>query len=403
MDMTNAVNAVAIALAAVAALLFSYSPARGSAAARTVAALALTLAAAALATSLADARWLPAGALLTNPDGSPRDPRLMTALAVGAAALTSFLPGRDPGRHPRGRIGMLLPGILLAGVAGAVGYIIGLRTPLAVSGLALGGFIAGTALRSAFGSRGDRATLGLAVLACGLGILVAGAVPVLHGAGVAGIRMNEGMHADTLGAHLTYVRTAAPHDSLRRMRVALGSGGRTDSLWLELRGAADREQHWLAAGGLLSGPVVVPLALAEQAGNPHGVTWMRKGESIESGDARITFEKFRFEMGEPIRLFADLRVEMGGRVYEAHPGAKAHSKGEDPFVDQVPGYGPISVAGIDADNGRVGLILPRMTGSGIVRTLTLALRLRPGLELALAGFAIALVGLALSFGRGRPD
>ena len=403
MDMTNAVNVVAIALAAVAAVLFSYTPTRRSAPARAVAAFALTLAAAGLAASLAFAGWLPTGALLTNPDGSPRDPRLMTALAVGAAALTSLLPGLGTGRQVRGGIGMLLPGILLAGIAGAVGYIIGLRLPLAVSGLALGGFVAGTALWSAFGARGDRVTIGLAVLACGLGLLVAGAVPVVHGAGAVGIRMAEGMHADTLGSHLTYLRTDAPHDSLRRMRVALSAGGRTDSLWLELRGAPDREQRWLAAGGLLTGPVVVPVTLAEQPGNPHGVTWMRKGESIESGDARITFEKFRFEMGEPIRLFADLKVEVGGRILEAHPGATAHSKGESPFVDKVPGYGPISIAGVDADNGRVGLILPKTTGSAIVRVLTLAMRLRPGLELALTGFAIALVGLVLSLGHARSD
>lgn len=403
MDMTRFLNPAALVLAAVAAVLFALPSTRRSVPARALAAFALALAAAGFAASLAVARWLPAEALLTHPDGSPGDPRLWTALALAAAALTSLLPGMSASQTVRDRLGLFVPGVVLAGLAGATGFIIGLRFPLAVAGLALGGFAVGAALRAALGARGDRAATGLAVLTLGTGLLVAGAVPTLHGAIASEVRLAEGSHADTLGVHLTYLRTDAPHDSLRRMSVAVGSGGRLDSMWVELSGSSDRDQRWVAAGRLLSGPVVVPLALAEQAGNPHGVTWLRKGESVESGGARIEFEKFRFEMGPPIRLYADLKVEVGGRVVEAHPGANADSTGSKPFADEVPGYGPISVAAFDADNGRVGLMLPVMSGSNLLRTLTVAVRLRPGLEIALAGCAVALVGMVLSLGRRRED
>jgi hypothetical protein len=69
--------------------------------------------------------------------------------------------------------------------------------------------------------------------------------------------------------------------------------------------------------------------------------------------------------------------------------------GQIPFSATARGFGQIAVARFDADNHRVGLMLPAVPGANVRHTLILDLRQRPALPFAWAGAALALVGFLL--------
>ena len=119
-----------------------------------------------------------------------------------------------------------------------------------------------------------------------------------------------------------------------------------------------------------------------------------KREAIALGDARLTFVGFRMVPGDTFKVLADLRFEHGGRTETLSPGMLATQHGEVPFSVMLPGIGPTSVAGMDADHGRVALVLPN-EGGVTQRVALFELRLRPGLPLAWFGALVAVVlGLA---------
>lgn len=400
MNPTLAVDSAVRLLAALSILLSALAAMRPLAVLRTLSALALAAAAAGLAATLALPALLPAESMVLRPDGSTADPRVISALLVGLAAMAMLLPlGRAPGAAGLRPLGAGLSGVLGAGLAGAVGFMIGLRSSPALAGLALGGFVAAAALVLAVLLRRVRVGAALALQACGTALLVVAAMSSLHGARSGQLDVTRGMSVTALGQRVTLLATEAPHDSLRRMEFLVASSHRADTLRAELRGRARGEALSVAAARVLGGPVLVPLALRERTTTPQLITWIRKGDTVQAGDARVYFEKYRFVMGEPIRLYADLAVFTGGRTVRVSPGATADSSGMQPFEVLAEGYGPVSIARVDADNARVGLSLPSVNVPRVTHTAEFEMRGRPGLELAWAGLGLALAAFLFSFGR----
>jgi hypothetical protein len=350
----------------------------------------------ALLATLAVPALLPLRSAVVHPGGSSDDPRMLSALFAGIAALAALLPAWRSLRLPiLGSVGAAIPGIALGGLMGAVAYFEGLHLPLGFVGIALGGFVMASAISLAFRAARQPGALAAMLLAFGLGAFVAAGMLTLHGARSGGVAIAEGAAVDTLGQRLYLARVDAPSPTLRVLHVVLY--GRRDSLQLrpELRGAKGRDVLSVADAGLFSGPIVVPIQLEERRARAHDIQWVGRTTPLHDGDVTIALVGFRFVKGDTIRMFADLEVTTPAGKQAVSPGVFATQRGEVPFAAEARGLGQIAVAGIDADHGRVGLILPQLSDKNVERVATLDLRLRPALPFAWAGAALALLGFVL--------
>lgn len=385
-------------LVALALVLFLMDSLRPSRAGGLLASLLLFVASALLAGSAALPGWLPRESASLTSDGAFADPRIVTSCVLAIAALASLLGGIRALRAPAlALVGFWAQGIVLGGLAATAAYMAGLRSSAGLAGIGLGGLLFGAALALASRRRDDRATIAIATMSVGVSIVIVAALVSVHGARASRIAITEGSSVDTLGHQLKFVSTTAPHDSLRVMRLVLAPAkGAAESLTVSVLGRTGPKTSTTAGGGAFTGPIVVPMALEELQSNPHGIVWIKKGESMKTAAGSVAFKAFRFQMGDPIKLFADLEVQHAGKTTLVSPGMTASDKGEAPLPATVEGFGPIAVAAVDADNGRVGLLLPSgATTPNIVRTALLELRTRPLLPGVWIGCGLALVGLLL--------
>jgi hypothetical protein len=234
------------------------------------------------------------------------------------------------------------------------------------------------------------------LLALGVGGFVAAGMLSLHGARTGGVDVAEGGAVDTLGRRLYLARVDSPSGTLRVLHVVVY--GKRDSLQLrpELRGAIGKDVLSVADARLFSGPIVVPIQLEERRSRAHEIQWLDRSKPLHAGNASIALTGFRFVKGDTIRMYADLDVTTPAGRQTVSPGVYATSHGETPFAAEARGFGPIAVAGIDADHGRVGIMLPKLSETNVTRVAVIGLRLRPALPLAWAAAAVAL--LAMAFG-----
>lgn len=396
-DVLNPLLAGLAGLGAVAAFAFGQRPKRDL---RIVAGALLAMAALGLLASLAVPALLPPRALLVNADGSTGDPRVASVLALGAAVLVALAAAVRVLRLPAmGALGVLVPGLVVAGLVAAVSSFVGLRTPVALAAVVAGSVALGAApavfARARWSGPG---TLALQAGATGL-LLVAGALS-LHGARATGLEFRAGAPIDTLGHRLALGPVQAPHDSLRRMEFTIVGRGGAAGVTASLAGRAGTENRSLAGGGLLGGPLVVPIGLEELPPRPHDVTWLARGDSARVGASTVTFVGFRILPGDTVRMLADLDVTTAGRTQRVSPGMAATSQGTTPFADEADGLGPIAIGKMDADNARVALMLPLPSASAVERIVTADVHLRPALPFAWLGGA--LVALCFALGLAAP-
>lgn len=393
-------NPILWGAAAIAAAFALFAGAERNRESRLTAAALYALCAAGLLAAVAVASLLPPGALAVRPDGTTDDPRALSALALGAAALAGLAPALRALRlPPMGVLATLLPGLALAGLVTAVSYFIGLRAPLALATLVLGATVLGGGLSVFARVRWN----GLGALALQLGaiglLLVAGSLSS-NGARASLLQLGEGAAVDTLGQHVSLGAVEAPNDSLRRIEFVLASGKGTSRVWTELRGRANTEMRATIGGGLFDGPLVVPMGLQETNPQAHGVVWMAKGDTVRSATSTVLFAGFRIVPGDTVKMFADLDVTTDGATERVSPGMYAMKQATTPFPARSAALGPVALGKIDADNGRVAVMLPAPAeGAGRVqRTAIFDLHLRPVLPLAWVGAGLAvlffLLGLA---------
>jgi hypothetical protein len=74
-----------------------------------------------------------------------------------------------------------------------------------------------------------------------------------------------------------------------------------------------------------------------------------------------------------------------------------------PFPAISRALGPIAVGKIDADNGRIAILLPTPSESAVRRTALISLHTRPALPIAWLGGALAVLGLLLGFAAPREE
>jgi len=381
------------ALGALAALFASSR--RGRELLHTASAL-LAAGALVLLAAVAVAAWFPPQALLVRADGSTGDPRAVAAVILAIAALLGLVPPlRSLGLPALGTFSMLLPGIGIAGLVAVVGAFAGLRSPAAIAALAMAGVALGTGL--ALIARLRWSGLGmLAMQVAATGLLLTGAVLSLHGARVESVRLEEGAAVDTLGCRLALGAVQAPNDSLRLLEFTVVSGGRPSRVSAALAGRAGAESRAVVGGGLFGGPLVAPLGLDESAPRAHDLAWLAKGDSVRADAGTVvTFVGFRMLPGDTVRMMADLDVARAGRTERVSPGMYATSAGTTPFAAVSEALGPIAIGKVDADNGRIALMLPMPSATGARRTAIVALLTRPGLPVAWLGGALVVAAFLL--------
>ncbi len=381
---------VTAALAAVAGLL----PARTRVGAALLP-LTLAVAAAALLGAAADARIWGADAVMASitRDAPAVDPRVWCALALALAVLVA-LPGlaRRLGAARPGVIAALTPGAILAMLVTASAAFLGLRAGAVLSVTALGALAFGVALGFAIrGFAGGGATPWRALAATGAALAVVAVTLAVYGAKSDPMDVDQGARIDALGVGLVYHGGTALDAAHRRLSVTLEDARGKHELAPELWRESDGTMHGIGAGDWLGGPVVVPIGLRETHASGHDVTWVKKGDTTPVPGGAMRFDGFRIEGRDTIRMYADLTVTRGTVVDRIAPWIVAGAKGHEPYPADIPGFGPVAIAAIDADNKRVGLMMPHGEAKPQTSTAAFLIRTRPTLGGAWAGALLALL------------
>ena len=331
--------------------------------------------------------------------GAPplEDPRLAGSIALGLAAVLGVFA--------------LAPALVTAGMsivslvtAGAVGgataaasvAFMGLRGGAPVTAVALGGAGLVPALLAIARLLRSNGRWRQALLAAGTALVAIGTALACCGARASSVHVGRGAFVDTLG----YAMAWGDERDAGGGRTALVLGVASGSWRLEGHptipsGSAVHEPF----GKLLGGPVAILDGLERTATGQHPVVWLGKGDSVSVGDASLRFIRFRIEAGTPVHMYADLALTRAGTSSTVSPVVRASARGEEPVPVMVDGVGSILVAGMDADHGRVALLIPSAGGPSPVAAASITLALRPALELAWLGLALALVALLRGPGR----
>jgi hypothetical protein len=115
------------------------------------------------------------------------------------------------------------------------------------------------------------------------------------------------------------------------------------------------------------------------------------GSSLRSNSLRPNGIEARTH--EKLIVYADLRVDQGGRVVTVSPGLEAGPGGSVPIPVDIPGVDVVHAARIDADQGRVALALPHGTSTTVA---ILEFSTKPLVNLVWIGALLALLGTALA-------
>jgi hypothetical protein len=330
--MSTTIAVTLCVLAALARIVVTWRPSAPGA--RLADALLLLAGVAVLGSVAWPGAWTPAVL-----DATPlEDPRLAGAIALGATGLLALLASfSGTGLAAVSAVAPLATG---AAAAATALFFIGLHGGLPLTAVALGG-----------------GTLGLALFV----------VPkLLRGAGPAGRAfLATGVALISIGA-------------------ALGLCGARIS-------APDANE--IGTGSVLTGPALIVRDPSPATTVRHPVVWLAKGDSVAVGEASLKFMKFRIEDHDGIHMYADIAVMHGGRSTTVSPAVHASAQGEEPIPVAVQGVGSILIAGMDADHGRVALLVPGAGEKRLAPADRFTLVRRPGLELAWVGLGFALLAM----------
>ena len=211
------------------------------------------------------------------------------------------------------------------------------------------------------------------------------------------LRLQEGVAVQSLGYSLEYAgrETDAHGAQYLNLRVT----GRN----LDFR-ARPRLMESPRGDGMIRTPAIhgwrelyiSPLVVNTIARSPTGsVTWLQKGREVVVDDVGYRFVGFRMEGGEPLMVHADMQVRKGAVIASVSPALAASSGGASAVPAEVAGVGPITIARIDADRGRVAIATP--SGSSSQATVaTIDFSRKPLVNLVWIGGVIMLLGSGLA-------
>jgi cytochrome c-type biogenesis protein CcmF len=290
----------------------------------------------------------------------------------------------------------LLPGFAAGALALGAGLIAGIRPPaplalLATTGIALGVnavWMVRLFRRGWVYGAGYLGHVGIAVMV--LGMLVAGTLGRSQR-----VRLVQGTPARALGWEMTYQGETVDARGEHQLAIQLQSRVRTLDLRPRLmdlpRDDGKLRKPALADRGELYLAVIETQDVSAAASEP---VWLTKGAEHMVGDVGYTFTGFRMESHEDMQVVADIHVRRGDATLLASPGMRAGPRGNQPIDAVVADLGRLHVARIDADHGRVALMLPGAATPS--RVALVELSTHPFVNLVWIGALLALVGSGLA-------
>ncbi len=289
----------------------------------------------------------------------------------------------------------LLPGFVLGAVAMAVALFMGMRDVghavlVAVTGVALGINAWMTFRLFRRGWSYGSGYLGHA----GIAIMVLGMVMSASLGRTERLLLEPGAPRQALGYTLTY----HGHEDDARGRATLKvlvqardwSFDARPQLFEMPRGEGMMRKPAISAWREL---YLSPLEITPGDPSRAELVWLTRGRAASVGDAEYTFAGFRMESHEDLRVFADIDVRRQGKTVRVSPAMQADAMGSRSSDVEVPGLGLIAIGRIDADNGRVGLMLPGATAAGVA---LVEVSTKPLVNLVWVGALLALIGTALA-------
>lgn len=404
--MTSILSTAALAFALITVLLRLLTPRGRAGAVPAIADLSLFVAAACVLVGIARPEGWLTGLLHApgmNAPSQPVDPRLPSHLALLVAALASLPAAFSSARDVR-PVPALLPGALFAALGAALLAFVGMHDPLALLAAAVGSFAAGTALGACVRSLGAPGSgRGRALLVGACAVLGVAATLTLYGLRLDPVEVKQDEAASANGIALSYRGLADSSANPRVLSVEVQQGMKLREMLPTLAVGDSSATPGRPAAEMFTGPVVAALGWRQENESAHPLAWLARGDSITAKDAVITFADFRSEKGDPVKFYADLDVRRGGEVTRVSPGIAASATGSQPFAAQIPGVGPVAVARIDADKGRVALMVSGLQVPPGPSFATLRMQMRPGLEVAWGALVVAAVALLLALAGAGAD
>ena len=317
-------------------------------------------------------------------------------LGIALALLMALAPAlRWSRQQGLGWLDTVIPGLLLGAVALGAGLIAGMRAPAPLALLATTGIMLGVnALWMvrlfrrgwAYGA-GHLGHVGVAIMVLGM-VLAATLgrsqrVQLIEGVPAAALDYQltyRGEAVDTRGEHILAIELRSPHRSLE-MQPRFAAMPRGDGV-MRKPALANRGELYLAA-------------IDTQAGGAPSAEPVLLDKGVESlqGEVGYTFMGFRMTSHQDMQVFADIQVRRGGDTQVVSPGLSAGPQGTRPLDAMIPDLGTLHVARIDADRGRVAVLLP---GATTPARAVVELSTHPFVNMVWIGALIALIGSAMA-------
>ncbi len=290
-------------------------------------------------------------------------------------------------------------GLLALGAAATAG----LRDPLWLALLAATGWMLGINSWVAFNlfrrgwayGAGYLGHAGVAVMA--IGIAVSGGFGKTER-----VQLAEGQMRESLGYQLTYsgMKDEGRRGKAADIKIERGSWSMNARPRMMESPRGDGMMHTPAIDlvhDIYVSPVEMGGGGTQHDGHTHTEpAWLAKNELTTLNGADYVFRGFRMEhTGGQYVAYADVDVTVGGRTTRVSPGLKASAAGTEPIVAQVPELGPLTVARMDADNGRVA-VLPPATAAAAVSVITVDMSTKPLVNLVWVGALLMLLGTAIA-------
>jgi len=340
--------------------------------------------------------------LLTSLAGRPANVRasfyesMSVPLGILAVLVMAVAPAlRWTRQAGLGWLVALVPGFLggVAALAGAL--LMGVRALshlalIVTTGLALGVNLWTTVRLFRQGWRYGAASLGHA----GLAIMILGMVLSTALGKTERLLLAQGQPREALGYTLTYQGEEPDPQGGQRLHIQVAAPGWDFAARPQLlrmpRGEGTMRKPAISGRREI---YLSPVELRQGGPESRELLWLRQGQAVPVGDATWTFVGFRMESHEAMRVYADIDVSRSGQSQRVSPGMSADAQGTRPVPVQVPGVGEIAVGRIDADNKRVGMLLPDASAAGVA---VVEFSTKPLVNLVWVGALLTLLGAILA-------
>jgi cytochrome c-type biogenesis protein CcmF len=236
----------------------------------------------------------------------------------------------------------------------------------------------------------------------GVSILLVGVLALGQFGQAKAVDLPLGQARMVLGYEMTYQGLLPQPDGKTRAAILVRGGGhefRAEApIWYsKFNGSVMRNPH--VERFLTSDLYISPIEIVQANQNAPELA-LAKGESEMVGDTRVTFIDFQMEAGaEQVRAAAEVFIEKDGERHKVVPAMVVDNYGRSAEPAEIPGGGVVSLAGVDAETGRVLLSVRTPDMPAMPETLAVEVSTKPLINLVWFGMAILLTGTLLAIFR----